>query len=141
MGYAAVVSTPSNAAQSSKLTKGSVPQAVVSVNTDQSAQPAVSTSTGAVQPAKPVKAKSQLIVGKAYSMIQLLNLGYAVEAKKFAQGEQVQGAIAKSAIWKVDGGAQEFWQGTVNTDGQFVLTQQISGNNSKTINSSWSGGK
>ncbi len=120
---------------------------VVQSTTDAS-KPITATTTPAVSTSS-IPASSQTAItpspikaGQSYSMMQLLKLGYAVEAKGFAEGEAVPNAIAKSAAWKINGGTQDFWQGIVTSNGRFVLKQQLSGpKNSTVLGSGWTGGK
>lgn len=144
--YAATSSTngssiPKVSGVNQTVTSGQVPAVISGPASTDASKPVKNTTL--MQVSSPnATTSSPIQAGQSYSMIQLLQLGYAVEAKGFAEGEAVPGAIAKSAAWKINGGTQDFWQGIVTSDGKFVLKQQLSGSqNSAVLSSSWAGDK
>lgn len=151
--YAATSSTngssiPMVSGVNQTVTSGQVPVVTSGQASTNASMPATTTtmpvgSTSSMQASsQSTTTPSPIKAGQSYSMIQLLQLGYAVEAKGFAEGEAVSGAIAKSAVWKINGGTQDFWQGIVTSDGQFVLTQQLFGSENSTVsNSDWAENK
>jgi hypothetical protein len=96
-------------------------------------------TTPASQPTAPAPVANVGTVnaGQTYTLIELLNLGYAVETK----GQTVAGGVAKAAAWRSANGADEFWQGVVQSDGRITIKEKMGApKESKLLRQDWTGG-
>jgi len=147
IGYAVpvTISTPQNTAATPAASSSSMQMIKHSANithpTTTITQPAASISD------RPTTSSTEQAVsvreGQSYSILDLLQMGYTVEARKFMIGEkQTNNAIGKAAVWRDSAnGTKSIWEGVVLQSGKIVIKQSLAApKHPKVLSKNWTGG-